>query len=312
MRNWRQADWSAGRKPGIDMRRLIRVLPLLLVLGLALSWVFGSLTVRPQHSVTGPMGARVTFNAVDGSAIVGSYYAGPDAKAPAILLLHGNGSSRGQFAGLAPWLNQQGYAVLAIDFRGHGESAQVSRSFGLFEARDARAAFDWLKARQGGGKEGRGKIGVLGSSLGGASALLCEQGPLPADALVLQAVYPDMRHAIRNRIASKVGGFIATLAEPLLSYQARPRFGVWPDAISPLAALPAYRGPVMVIGGATDLYTPPDETRQMAKAARQLDRLWLAPGLGHDAIASVDNAAYRAALLAFFSTHLRASQTQNR
>jgi pimeloyl-ACP methyl ester carboxylesterase len=303
MRNWPQAGWSAGRKLGIDMRRVIRTLVVLLVVGLVLSWVFGSLTVRPQHSVTGPMGAgatRVTFNAADKSAIVGSYYAARDAKAPAILLLHGNGSSRGQFTGLAPWLNQQGYAVLAIDFRGHGESAQVPRSFGLFEARDAHAAFDLLKARQGGAK-----IGVVGVSLGGASALLGKGGPLPADALVLQAVYPDMRHAIRNRIASKVGGFIAALGEPLLSYQSRPRFGVWPDAISPLSAVPAYQGPVLVVGGAEDRYTPPAETRQMAGAANHLDRLWLVPELAHDAVARLDNVDYRAALLTFFNEKLK-------
>jgi uncharacterized protein len=302
MRNWPQAGWSAGRKLGIDMRRvMIRLLPVLLVVGLALTWMFGSLTVRPQASQVGAMGPgaqAIKLRTSDGSAIAATYYAGPDAKAPAILLLHGNGSSRGQFAGLAPWLNQQGYAVMAIDFRGHGESAQVPRSFGLFEARDAHAAFNWLKARGD-------KIGVLGSSLGGASALLGDQGPLPADALVLQAVYPDMRHAIRNRIAAKAGGVIATLGEPLLSYQSRLRFGVWPDTISPILALPNYHGPVMVIGGAADLYTPPVETRQMAKAARQLDRLLLAPGLGHDAITSVDNAAYRAALLGFFDARLK-------
>ena len=259
--------------------------------------------VRPQHHVADPLVAgatRVTLAAADGSAIVGTYMASKADRAPAVLLLHGNGSSRAQFENLAPWLAAHGYATLAIDFRGHGESAQVARSFGLFEARDAKAAFDWLKAKQGGAR-----IGIVGTSLGGASALLGKDGPLPADALVLQAVYPDMRRAIRNRITAKAGGVIAKVAEPLLSFQSRPRFGVWPDAISPVTALPVYAGPVMIIGGALDQYTPPSESSQMAHSARHLERLWLVEGLDHEAVTTLDSSTYRAALLAYFDRRLR-------
>ncbi len=286
------------------MRRFIRIAPALLVLGLCLCWLFGSLMVRPDHHVAGPMGPgaeRVAFPAGDGSAIVGTYYAATQDKAPAILMLHGNGASRQQFAKLAPWFRDQGYAVLATDFRGSGESAQVSKSFGLAESRDAHAAFAWLKTRQKGAK-----VGIIGTSLGGAASLMGDAGPVPADAIVLHAVYPDIRHAIHNRIAARTGGLVATLAEPLLSYQSRLRFGVWPSDISPRDALRRYQGPVFVIGGGADTSTPPAETQSMADAVPHLDRVWIVPGLTHAQLTGGDSAAYQQALLGFFDRHLKA------
>ncbi|MBL7660867.1 alpha/beta hydrolase, partial [Escherichia coli] len=80
----------------------------------------------------------------------------------------------------------------------------------LDEGLDARAAFDWLKARQDGAK-----VAVVGVSLGGAAALIGRDGAVPADAMVLVAVFPDIRHAIYNRMAAVLTPVGGTLAEPL-------------------------------------------------------------------------------------------------
>jgi alpha-beta hydrolase superfamily lysophospholipase len=217
-----------------------------------------------------------------------------------VLLLHGNGASRAATAGNAAWLAGQGFATLTIDFRGHGESSPRPHSFGLAESEDARAAFVWLKHRQHGAR-----VGVLGISLGGAAALLGRDGPLPADALVLQAVYPDIRHAIRNRIASIAGTLPASLLEPLLSYQSRLRFGVPPSQLAPIAALPHYRGPVLIVGGGRDRYTPPAETRAMYMAATGPKSLWWAADADHAAVSDSRDPAYRSALSRFLFATLK-------
>jgi fermentation-respiration switch protein FrsA (DUF1100 family) len=155
----------------------------------------------------------------------------------------------------------------------------------------------WLR------RGGHDKVGVVGVSLGGAATLLGEGGPLPADALVLQAVYPDIRSAIGNRIGGLVGP-LALLLEPLLSHQSRLRLGVPPSRLSPVAALPAFRGPVLVIGGGEDGHTPPAETQALYRAAPGRKALWIAPGLDHQAVSDVQSAEYRRRLLAFFETIL--------
>jgi dipeptidyl aminopeptidase/acylaminoacyl peptidase len=284
-------------------RRLFVVAGVLSCFGLGASWLVGSALSRSTNQAVSEAVSPafdVTIKSSDGLAIAGTFRPGPTDQAPAILLLHGNGGSRDAVTVTADWLTGQGYATLAIDFRGHGESAPADHSFGLFEARDARAAFDWLKQRQRGGR-----VGVIGISLGGAAALIGDDGPLPTDALVLQAVYPDIRAAIRNRLAGPLGKLVAAVGEPFLSYQSLIRQGVWPQRLSPLTAMARVKGPVLVIGGAADTYTPPTETRALFDATKSEKQLWIVPGLSHVGMSAASNDAYRAKVGAFFAQHLR-------
>ncbi|PSJ40518.1 alpha/beta hydrolase [Allosphingosinicella deserti] len=275
---------------------LVRLLLLLLILGLAASWLLGALMVRATPSAVPLPPAPATpvrLESSDGLALAGSYWPGRSADAPAILLLHGNGASRAALAGNVAWFAERGYAALAIDLRGHGRSASAGKSFGLEESRDAAASLAWLR------RKGHGRIAVIGVSLGGASALLGDHGPVTADALILQAVYPDIRSAIRNRIAGILGTVPATLLEPLLSFQARPRLGAWPGRLAPIAALPRFRGPVLIVGGGADRHTPPAETRALYAAAPGPKTLWIAEGYDHAAVSAIDSPEYRRRVLAF-------------
>jgi len=224
----------------------------------------------------------------DGLSLAATYWPGFRPNSPGVLLLHGNGASRGAMAPNAAWLASKGFAALTIDFRGHGQSDQAPHSFGLNEALDAQAAFEWLKQAQA-----DAPLAVVGISLGGAASLLGADGPLPADALILQAVYPDIRHAIRNRIASRTNAAAAIVLEPLLSFQSWLRLGVRPSRLSPLTAIRRYRGPVLIIGGGADHSTPPLETRQMFEAAPTPKSLWLVPGKDHEGVADLQTVAYR-------------------
>lgn len=283
-------------------RKTVIGLAAIILFGLALSWLMGSAMVRPSISHPAPVAAPardLMIDSSDGLLIAGTYWPGRTPQSPGILLLHGNGASRGAMAANAQWLATRGYAVLTVDFRGHGESSQRPRSFGLFESRDAAAAFAWLKRTQQGAK-----IGVIGISLGGAASLLGDAGPLPADALVLQAVYPDIRHAVRNRIAAVAGTVPAYALEPLLSFQAPLRYGVWPGGIAPVKAVRRYRGPLLVIGGGADRYTPPGETRALFAAAPGSKSLWLVDGFDHAQVSGMDTQGYRAKLTGFLTAHL--------
>ena len=280
-------------------RRWSFLFAVLIIVGLAISWLLGSAMTRPSPSHVAPATAPardIHLRTADGLVVAATYWPGTTPDAPAVLLLHGNGASRAAMASSADWVARQGYAALTIDFRGHGESSPAQHSFGFAESRDAAAAFGWLKRQQHGAP-----VAVLGSSLGGAAALLGAHGPVPADALILIAVYPDIRHAIRNRIGVQLGSWPAMLLEPLLSYQSEFRFGVWPGALSPLDALRRYPGPVLVIGGGRDRYTPPAETRALFNAApgpRQL--LWIA-GADHSAVSGISSPAYRDRLRLFLA-----------
>ena len=175
----------------------------------------------------------------------------------------------------------------------------MPRTFGLYEARDALAGVEFLRARAP-----QRRIGVIGTSLGGAAALLGDGGPLPVQAMVLQAVYPDLREAIRNRIARVAGRPFAWMAEPMLSYQSWPRYGVPPSRIAPIDGLRQFRGPVLIIGGTADRNTTLPDTERFYAAAGGPKQLWLLPGVGHAATGSIFTDEYRRRVLALFAASL--------
>lgn len=274
----------------------------LLIVGLVLLWLFGSLVARPVNWPVKPPtlpGQVVSLQASDGSIIEANYWPGSTPHGPAVLLLHGIGASREAFSGHAAWLNDLGYAVLAPDFRGHGASAATARSFGWREANDAAAALAFLRR-----DVPHRKIGVIGVSLGGAAALLGDKGPLAADAMVLQAVYPDLRTAIRNRIAKRLGKGLGTIAEPLLSFQSWPRYGVSPQRVAPVIGLTAFPGSVLIVGGGEDVETTPNDTRELFHAAQGPKSLWLVEGADHPETCSLWTDAYRARVRRFFEATL--------
>jgi pimeloyl-ACP methyl ester carboxylesterase len=256
---------------GVARRRWALILLLGALLGAAFVWGAGSYLARPVNSPVAPPPAPavpVRLMTRDGVPIAGSYWPGSRPDGPAVLLMHGINNTRRLFDAKALWLNGLGYAVLAIDLRGHGESGAVERTFGWRESEDAGAALRWLRA----GHPGR-RVGVIGVSLGGAAALLEREGPLPVQAMVLHAVYPDIRTAIANRIARFAPRPLARLAEPLLSDQSYLRYGVAPERIAPIEGLRRYRGPVLIIGGRCATFpsfSTPSSTRARANGKLKL------------------------------------------
>src|SRR6185295_9510546 len=283
-------------------RRALIAFAIVVLIVLAGAWTFGTISARPhvqQVAAPAPPGRVVEMKSSDGVRIEGSFWPGRRSDGPAVLLLHGINSSRASFTGHALWLNGLGYTVLAIDFRGHGGSASAPRTFGLYEARDAAAGLAYLRASNPGRE-----VGVIGTSLGGAAALLGDQGPLPVQAMVLQAVYPDLRRAIRNRITRVGGHTVARLGEPLLSFQSWPRYGVPPDRIAPIDGLRRFHGPVLIIGGTADTNTTVDDTMMFYRAASGPKQLWLLRGVGHAASGSIFTPEYRHRFQALLASSL--------
>jgi uncharacterized protein len=285
------------------MKRILVVLVVALVLTLALSWLAGSAMVWSRVPVravpAAPPAQDLALRAADGVALGATYWPGKTPDAPGVVVLHGIFASRQGYAPQAAWLAQQGFAVLTVDLRGHGGSGDAAHSFGLAESRDARAAFDWLKAKQR-----QAPVGVIGISLGGAAALIGGDGPLPAQAFVLVSVYPDIDNAIRNRIAAHAPEPFPTLLTPLLKYQSQWRFGVPPERLRPIAALPKVTAPVLIVGGGADAYTPPSESGAMLAAAGGPKDLMLLDGMNHAQATWADTPAYRDRIKAFFAAAL--------
>ncbi len=134
-------------------------------------------------AVAGAAGAAewqtVHFKTSDGLTIAADYYPPELDKTPApiVICLHMYRSNRKAWRPLAGPLHEAGFAVLAIDMRGHGDSATeqtrravIERETAVFDAmtRDVRAAYTWLVRQKG---VDPARFAVIGASVGCSVAL---------------------------------------------------------------------------------------------------------------------------------------------
>ncbi len=216
----------------------------------------------------------------------------------AVLLLHGVGGDRTQMGHRIRLFRDAGYAVLAIDLAAHGETHFQRITFGHAESRSAEAAITWLR-----GRLPKARIAVVGMSLGGAAALL-GNGPVKADAVVLEAVYADIRHATADRIEMVAGGVARPLQWPLV-LAASVLLGIAPAELRPLAQIARLRSPVLIIAGGRDLHTPIADSRAMFAAAKEPKALWVIEDAAHTDFEQFAPADYRRRVLGFLSDHMR-------
>ncbi len=122
----------------------------------------------------------------DGCTIGARFHAGVRAGTN-ILFFHGNGEIVPDYDDLGPIFNQMGSNLLAVDYRGYGESTGHPTVQGMMT--DCHAVYnytrDWL-ARSG----HTGPLVVMGRSLGSVSALeLAAAYPKQIDGLILESAF---------------------------------------------------------------------------------------------------------------------------
>ena len=144
----------------------------------------GSLAVLLAGAAAGgkePVVKVAEFATDDGVTIVGDYYPPMGrAMAPAVILLHMYKHDRTTWKPLAAPLHRSGFAVLAIDLRGHGQSTKPAdrnlarridrRDPLLFNAmhQDVAAAVKWVRSQP---NVDQGQLALVGASIGCSVAL---------------------------------------------------------------------------------------------------------------------------------------------
>ncbi|HEX6969352.1 MAG TPA: alpha/beta fold hydrolase [Micromonosporaceae bacterium] len=125
--------------------------------------------------------------------------ASPAAPVPAVLLAHGFGGSKQSVRADAEELAGLGYAVLTYTARGFGRSGgQIHLNHPDHEVRDAQRLLDWLATRPEIRTDAAGdpRVGVVGSSYGGALALLLAAHDPRVDAIVPMITWNDLARAL--------------------------------------------------------------------------------------------------------------------
>lgn len=186
----------------------------------------------------------------------------PTADAPALLYLHGaRWNLSGSSSRIARY-RQLGFSVLAIDYRGFGESSgDVPSEEMAYE--DARAAWQRLLTLAPNTRHY-----VYGHSLGGAVAIDVARNNPRVDGLILEATFTSIRDMARQY----AWGWLPV---DLVLTQ---RF----DSLEKITEVLA---PTLFVHGKEDRFVPPAMSEQLFAASRAPKRLVLVDGAGHSNIA---------------------------
>jgi len=138
-------------------------LSVIIAIALAALGVAGTTSAEVARHPCVPKSAEIRFGAADGTRLAG-YRLGKGRAA--VVLAHQSRGDACQWAGYAKRLARLGYLVIAIDFRGYGDSqTRGGRAAGRLAA-DVAAAAKAARAR------GARKVFAVGASMGGTAALV--------------------------------------------------------------------------------------------------------------------------------------------
>ncbi|NDB99878.1 MAG: alpha/beta fold hydrolase, partial [Verrucomicrobia bacterium] len=208
-------------------------------------------TARPalNPSRLGLVCEEVELRADDGKRISAWWMPQGDKSAPPVVVLHGLGASKAHMIDYILFAQRAKHPVLAIDFRGHGESDPSLTSIGFYESHDALAAMKFVRER------GAGDPVLWGTSMGAVSALLAAAQDGAAAGVIADAPFDTYRNTVLHHAKLMYGlseyPFVA-LAFPMIEQRARFRI----DDVNCLRAAKEIRSPVLVLAGEKDARMP--------------------------------------------------------
>ncbi|HSL34518.1 MAG TPA: alpha/beta hydrolase [Candidatus Limnocylindrales bacterium] len=227
------------------------------------------------------------------------------ADAPAILVVHGVHACKRDYTVLLPagMLYRNGFSILMIDIRDHGDSTYEDGRYagGTEEYAEVLGAWDWLRTDRGIPIE---KIGVYGASLGAATVLIAV-GQEPRIATVFEdSSYADLKKVLYDELARN--GFPGFL-EPGAEIAARVIGGDDMMSLSPLKGVQQLAGrPIYITHGTQDdriKVAYAEDLIAAAEATGSHPQSWFVP-CGHTHSMLDETAGYEQRLVGFFNETL--------
>lgn len=222
--------------------------------------------------------------------------------APAVVLVHGFGSSRQEMLPWAHFIHDAGYNVLLFDTRGCGRSGGSTVGLGATEPRDISLAVEAARDQFG-----TTKVAVLGISLGAGAAILAAADDPRVTAVIADSAWTDQDLQLSRLSFLPLG----SVRVPLLSYgiaAVNAMVGADVAKARPLDAIARISPrPILLIHSADDdnATTPIEGARKLFAAAGEPKELWVAPRGGHVGAINAFPDEYRARVLAFLGGALR-------
>lgn len=199
-----------------------------------------------------------------------------------LIYFHGNGGSIGANAEHACRLRNLGLNVLVFDYRGYGQSSDVSPTEDSVFS-DADAAWNYLVKERNVDPH---KTIIYGHSLGGAVAIEMAKRHPDAAALITESTFTSIR----------------AMAELDSNFRFFPLSLILNQRMDSLDKIKSIHMPTFIIHGTADGVVPASMAEQLYAAAPGSKRLYLVEGAGHENCAAIAGQNYQYRMLEFLST----------
>jgi uncharacterized protein len=226
---------------------------------------------------------EVRFPSREQGIEIAGWYFETDPEAPAIVVVHGLGACKYSVEVLMPasMLHRNGFNVLAIDLRDNGDSTHEDErtAIGSEEYLDALGAFDWLVNTKGIPAD---EVGLLGNSLGGATAMNAFAAEPRVGALFLNSPFANLPQVMDEELQR--AGF-PTILRPAALLMARLVAGDNLTERSPLEGLAQHSGrPIFLVHSMDDPRVSVSHTQQLEARGKELGAdmtVWYLPSAKH-------------------------------
>ncbi|MEF9960576.1 MAG: alpha/beta fold hydrolase [Niameybacter sp.] len=194
-----------------------------------------------------------------------------------VILIHGYTGNHLMSLPIAQIYAEQGFNVLAIDARGHGQSEGLYPTYGLCEQEDVRLWVQKLRALEGVNVT----VGLHGQSMGAATALMYAGKYNDIAFVVADCPYATARDVLQYQFKT-FGHLPPVLTYHCINYWISKQFKIRIEDASPLEAICHYNGPIAFIHGKNDKTIPSSMSETLFKSRKNpQDRLLLVEGADH-------------------------------
>ncbi|MEK9165200.1 MAG: alpha/beta fold hydrolase [Chloroflexota bacterium] len=243
----------------------------------------------------------VSFLSSDGLTLRGWY--APTRNGAAVITLHGHAANREGLLDDAALLAARGYGVLLFDMRNNGESDGSVTTLGLLEVNDVRGAVAFVAAQTG---VDANRIGLIGHSMGGATAIMSAARIPQVRAVVAESAYTSLEDNIVNGVR-EVAHLPPFPFAPLVIFFGQQEAGLDITAVRPVDDIASISPrPILIVHGELDETIPVSNAYELYAAASEPKELYVIPNVGHTGLAQAGAEEYVRRVAGFFDEYLLA------
>lgn len=247
--------------------------------------------LEPEH---------IQVRSVDDVLLDGRFFRGADSSL--VILASGYGDTQDQMLSIAEFLHRAGFNVLTYNSRARVPSGGKYVTLGVLEQKDVVSVVNYATGRS---DVDANRIGILGISMGGASAILAAAKDKRIRAVVDDSGFSDATRVI----AASFEHFVHLPAFPFAPITvaiADLRAGIDVTRVRPMDVIAEISPrPLLIIHEQGDSVVPVDNSLRNFAAAQQPKQLWLVPGSAHGDAQITAKSQYQSRVTNFFEAALR-------